>query len=66
MLNLTTPVLNGFTGTPPRRFHPTSGSVGRRSRPRNVSRRTRTDVLRALVGADGGRFPYLPRRGRRG
>lgn len=66
MLTLTTPVLNGLAGTPPRRFQPTIGSVGRRSLPRNVSRRTRADVLRTLVGADSGRFPYLPRRGRRG
>ena len=64
MLTLTTPVLEGFAATP-RRFTPTNASVGRRCRPRNVSRRTRSDVLRMLVGADSGRMPYLPRRGPR-
>jgi len=33
-----------------------------RCRPDRTLRRTRRDVLRALVGADGERFPHMPRR----
>ena len=41
---------------------PPKESAALRCRPTTVTRRTRSDVLHILVGADSARFPQFPRR----
>ena len=60
MLTLTVP-LQRFAALRGRSAH-TSRPVRRERLPPSVSRRTRSDVLHMLVGADSGRSPYVPRR----
>jgi len=60
MLTLTARPPNGFAATP-LQFTPANSSRGRScGLPR--PRRTRSDVLHMLVGADSGQFPRFPRR----
>jgi hypothetical protein len=58
-----------LTCRPPREFAastrqvpPLHLPVGRSCGPSRARGRTRRDVLHMLVGADSGRFPYIPRR----
>jgi hypothetical protein len=61
MLTPTAQLPNGLAASGDR-FTPTNGSRGSRCHPTKASRRTRHDFLHMLVGADGGRFPRIPRR----